>query len=114
MSRLVEIPLQEGGSIVVEVNDWKEEGGTRRVSRGAEEEITKAPQTFEQAISKIRPVTEKVITTLRELIQKPDEIEMEVGFSLSAESGVIIASASTSANYKVTLRWKKEEKSVSQ
>ena len=59
-------------------------------------------------MSKIRPATEKVITTLRGLIQKPDEVEMEFGFSLSAGAGVVIASASTEANYRVTLRWKGE------
>jgi len=50
-----------------------------------------------------------VITTLRGLAKKPDEIEMEFGFSLNAAVGVVIASASTEANYKVILRWKDEE-----
>jgi len=68
-----------------------------------------AKETFEQALSKIRPATEKVITTLRGLAQKPDEIEMEFGFNMSAEAGVVIASASMGANYKVILRWKQEE-----
>ena len=108
MKRFVEFPLEDGGTIVVEVNEPEGERGSRRVARGSEEEPEKAPQTFEHALSKIRPATEKVITTLRGLIQKPDEIEMEFGFSLSAEAGVIIASASTQANYRVTLRWKGE------
>ncbi len=51
-----------------------------------------------------------MITTLRGLAHKPDEIEMEFGFSLNAVAGVVIASASTEANYKVTLRWKGEMK----
>ena len=107
MKRFVEFPLEDGGTILVEVNE-PEGGGSRRATRGSEEEPEKAPHTFEQALSKIRPATEKVITTLRGLIQKPDEVEMEFGFSLSAEAGVIIASASTQANYRVTLRWKGE------
>jgi Trypsin-co-occurring domain 1 len=41
-------------------------------------------------------------------VNEPEEIEMEFGFSLSAGAGVIIASASTEANYRVTLRWKGE------
>ena len=108
MKRFVEFPLEDGSTIVVEVNEPEGERGTRRAARGSEEEPEKAPQTFEHALSKIRPATEKVITTLRGLIQKPDEVEMEFGFSLSAEAGVIIASASTQANYRVTLRWKGE------
>ena len=108
MKRFVEFPLEDGSTIVVEVNEPEGERGTRRAARGSEEEPEKAPQTFEHALSKIRPATEKVITTLRGLTQKPDEVEMEFGFSLSAEAGVIIASASTQANYRVTLRWKGE------
>ena len=106
LKRFIEFPFEDGSTIVVEVNEPEGERGTRRAARGTEEEPEKAPQTFEQALSKIRPATEKVITTLRNLIQKPDEVEMEFGFSLSAEAGVIIASASTQANYRVTLRWK--------
>jgi hypothetical protein len=106
LKRFIEFPLEDGSTIVVEVNEPEGERGTRRAARGTEEEPEKAPQTFEQALSKLRPATEKVITTLRALIQKPDEVEMEFGFSLSAEAGVIIASASTQANYRVTLRWK--------
>lgn len=110
MKYLVEFPLEDGNTIVVEVNEWKEEDGTQRVARGVGEVLKQAPQTFEQALSKIRPATEKVITSLRELIQKPDEVEMEFGFRLSAEAGVIITSASTEANYKVTLHWKEGTK----
>jgi hypothetical protein len=108
LKRFVEFPLEDGSTIVVEVNEPEGERGSRRAARGSEEEPEKAPQTFEHALSKIRPATEKVITTLRGLIQKPDEVEMEFGFSLSAEAGVVIASASTEANYRVTLRWKGE------
>jgi NTP-dependent ternary system trypsin peptidase co-occuring protein len=108
LKRFIEFPLEDGSTIIVEVNEPEGERGTRRAARGTEEEPEKAPQTFEQALSKIRPATEKVIATLRDLIQKPDEVEMEFGFSLSAEAGVIIASASTQANYRVTLRWKGE------
>ena len=108
MKRFIEFPLEDGSTIVVEVNESEGERVTRRAARGTEEEPEKAPQTFEQALSKIRPAIEKVIAMLRGLIQKPDEVEMEFGFSLSAEAGVIIASASTQANYRVTLRWKEE------
>ena len=113
MKQLIEFPLEDGQTIIVEVNELEEERGSRRVARGTEEEPLKASQTFEQALSKIRPATEKVIITLRDLVQKPDEIEMEFGFSLSAGTGVIIASASTQANYRVTLRWKGEGKESS-
>src|SRR5229473_7308385 len=108
MKHFVEFKMEDGGTIIVEV-DEPETGGTTRASRRPGEIAEEAKETFEQALSKIRPATEKVITTLRGLAHKPDEIEMEFGFSLNAVAGVVIASASTGANYKVTLRWKDAE-----
>src|SRR5258707_15831798 len=103
----VEFKMEDGGTIIVEM-DEPETGGTTRASRRPGEIAEEAKETFEQALSKIRPATEKVITTLRELAYKPDEIEMEFGFNMSAVAGVVIASAGVEANYKVTLRWKSE------
>ncbi len=108
MKHLIEFKMEDGGAIVVEV-DEPETGGTTRASRRPGEIAEEAKETFEQALSKIRPATEKVITTLRGLTQRPDEIEMEFGFNLTVAVGAVIASASTQANYKVTLRWKQEE-----
>src|SRR2546430_5570437 len=109
MKHFVEFKLEDSSTIIVEV-DEPEIGGTTRASRRPGEIAEEAKETFEHALSKIRPATEKVIQTLHGLVHKPDEIEMEFGFSMSAEAGVVIASASTEANYKVTLRWQGEEK----
>lgn len=108
MKHFVEFKMEDGSAIIFEV-DEPETGGTTHASRRPGEIAEEAKETFEQALSKIRPATEKVIKTLRGLAQKPDEIEMEFGFSMSAAAGVVIASASAGANYKVTLRWKQEE-----
>ena len=104
MKRFIEFKLEDGSAVVFEV-DEPEVGGTTRASRRPGEIVEEAKETFEQALTKIRPATEKVIATLRGLSQPPDEIEMEFGFNLSAAAGIVIASASTEANYKVTLRW---------
>jgi DNA-directed RNA polymerase specialized sigma24 family protein len=108
MKHFIEFKMEDGNTIIFEV-DEPETGGTTRASRRPGEIAEEAKETFEQALSKIRPATEKVITTLRGLAHKPDEIEMEFGFSLNAVVGVVIASASTDANYKVTLRWTHKE-----
>ena len=108
MKRLVEFKMEEGGTIVVEVDEM-ESGRTTRASRHPGEIVEEAKETFEQALSKIRPATEKVIHTLGKLSQKPREIEMEFGFNMNAEAGVIIASVGAAANFKVTLRWSSDE-----
>jgi hypothetical protein len=110
MKHLVEFPLEDGGTILVETNEWEEQGSSQRIARSTEDGPEHAPQTFEQALSNIRPATEKVMAALCGLLQRPDEIEMEFGFCLSAQAGVVITSVSTDANYKIILRWKGESK----
>jgi hypothetical protein len=107
MKRLIEFPLTDGGSIRVEVDEL-DKGATVRAARGDIPE--KARQTFEEAVSNILPVTSSVVEKLRSLGSTPDELEVVFGFNLSAEAGVIIASASTSANFGVAMRWAKENR----
>ena len=103
MKRLIEYPLKDGSSIVVEV-DEPEKGGVERVARPGEM-IEKAKQNFETVLERIKPTAAAVITTLRDLSESPNEIGVEFGIKFSAASGVVLASAGGEANYKVTLKW---------
>ena len=108
MKHLVEFPLKEGGSIVVEVDEPESEG-TVLAARG--DEIAKVSEPLEEALSKILPVTKSVVEKLRSMASKPDEIEVSFGVKLNTAVGAVIASASAEANFDVTLRWaeKKDE-----
>jgi len=102
MKRLVEFPLEEGGSIVVEI-DEPETGGTVRAGR--DDKIEKARETFEDALNKVLPVTKTVVEKVRAMASHPDEIEVTFGINLSTIVGAVIASASAAANFGVTVRW---------
>jgi len=106
MKHLVRFELENGESIVVAV-DEPEHGTSHRASQ-ASSVIEDAQKSFKQALSTVRSATETAITQLRDLSTKPDEIEMEFGFTLNGTFGAIIAEASAEANYKVTVRWKAE------
>lgn len=106
MKRLVEFPLEGEGSILVEVEEPEPVGGMVRVARHGEIDV--ASQSFEDALEKVRPAASAVIVKLREMTESPDEIEMEFGLGLSAKAGAFIASAGSTANFKVTLKWKRE------
>ncbi len=108
MKHLVEFSLEDGGSILVEV-EGPEMGGMVPVSRG-EGVPEKARQSFEAALDKVRPAAQAIIKKLRSLHDPPDEIEVEFGLKMSAEAGALIAAAGVEANYKVTLTWKRETK----
>ncbi len=104
MTRLVEFPLEEGGSIVVEIEE-PETGGTVRAGR--DDKIEKARETFEDAPNKVLPATKTVVEKVRDMASKPDEIEVTFGVNLSTMAGAVIASASAAANFGVKVRWRK-------
>ena len=106
MKRLIEFPLEDGTSILVEV-DEPEEGGLVDASSPGEI-ITKAQQTLGEALEKVKPAAQYVIKELRKLHDSPDEIQVAFGLKLSAGAGAVLASAGAEANYTVTLKWTKE------
>lgn len=107
MKRLIEFPTESGESIVVEVDEPGTVGGTRR-GLSPEKALERGQTTFEDALEKVRPLATSVIDRLRSLSDPPDEVQVEFGLSFNAEAGAILASASTSANYRVTLTWQRQ------
>ena len=109
MKRLVEFPLEDGSSMLVEVEET-EQDGLERVSRRDPGMIERAQQTFEKSLDKVKPAAQYILAKLRELQDSPDEIEVQFGLNLSAAAGIVLASGIT-ANYTVKLKWVKEKPS---
>jgi hypothetical protein len=105
VKRLVEFPQEDGTSLVVEVDEPAPEGGIVRAARPGEI-AEKASQTFEAALSRIKPMAGAIFTALRDLAQCPEQIQVEFGVKISASAGAVLASAGVEGNYKVTLTWK--------
>lgn len=76
-----------------------------RVAR-TEDGLLRAGATFEAAISGMKPISMAVMKTLQEV--SPDEIEVELGFKMTAESGVILAKAGGEAHIVIKLAWKRQ------
>lgn len=108
MPELAQFPLTGGGVVVVETDGA--DSSARRVMRGssAEAAIATANATFESALQTVRAAAEGILSQLRMLQQPPDEVVVEFGVKMSAETGAVIAKASTEANFKINLTWKKE------
>jgi NTP-dependent ternary system trypsin peptidase co-occuring protein len=104
LRRLVQFPLENGESIVVEVDEVETQGGVVRATRPGEIAV-KATETFESALETIKPAAGTIIAKLRSLLEPPDKIDVEFGIKLSADAKAYIASAGVEANYKVTLTW---------
>ena len=104
MLQLVEFPLQDGGSVLIQVQDAAIEPVTRGLANHSVAE--RSQRTFEEAISRVQPAAQALLSRLRGLTDTPQEIGVEFGLELSAEAGAFIAAASTTANFKVTLTWR--------
>ncbi len=107
MRRLIEFPLEDETTILVEVDELEPEAGVVRAARPSEM-IAKAHITFDQALEKVKPAASTIIKNLRNISDQPDEIEVAFGLKMSAEAGAFVAMASIEANYCVTLKWKKQ------
>lgn len=109
MLRLVEFPLDEGGSVLVEVDESPlDSRGPTRGGRGAAELTVTASETFQQAFSRMRPAAFAAIAQLRGMVDPPDEVELEFGIQLTAEFGAVVAKAAGEANFHVRMRWSSE------
>jgi hypothetical protein len=71
---------------------------------GVRDVVDKATETLESALGKVTPALGTITERLRKL--SPDEVEVEFGFVLTAEHGVVIAKASGEIHFNVRLTWK--------
>ena len=71
MGRLVEFDLKDGGTILVEVHETtRTSGPVTRDFRG--DQVTeRARHTFEDAVERVEPAAQAIITRLRSMAQAP-------------------------------------------
>lgn len=106
--RIVEFKLADGSTVYIQSGAIEEGGETdRRLARtggSGRKVVEEAKQGFEEAIRVIRPATEALMSTLRE-INHPDEVELEFGINFSGQLGVVLASVDSEASLKVKIKW---------
>lgn len=103
MSRILALPLDGGGTVLVEAAAG-EETGIDRVGRLGDA-IRDSAETLQHALSRVRPAVAAVFGSMRTLPEPPEKICVEFGIRLTAEAGVVVARASSEANFTVTLEW---------
>lgn len=111
MKHVLDMPLEEGGSIKVEVDEAPAGSDPQRpVTRGgrSEEMVTSATETFEQALGGVAPASRAIVAKLR-AASDPTTITVEFGITISADAGVIVARTGGSANFRVVLTYSDEK-----
>ena len=63
-------------------------------------------KTFEEATATVVPAASGLLSRLRAAHDPANEISIEFGVQLSAQSGAFIASAAVEANFRVSMTWR--------
>lgn len=103
MTPLTRIPLDGGGSVLVE-RTAPSDGPVKAGRLG--DAVEKLPVTLQGALE---PVTQAARAALDQLRKAhPDEIAIEFGVDLAVEAGAVITKSQASCHLKVTVSWKNE------
>ncbi len=106
MKRLVEFPVEQGGTVLIEVDDPPTGPATRGGGKDNLSLAERTNKTFDEAIASVTPAARSLIARLRSIEDPPEEIGIEFGVQLSAQSGAFIASVAAEANFKVSMTWR--------
>ncbi len=105
MKRIVEFPLAGGGSVLVEVDEPPAGPAIRGLGQDRSKLVEQADKTFEDATAAVTPAAQSLIARVRSIADPPDEVCMEFGLQMSAQTGAFIASVAAEANFKVSMTW---------
>jgi hypothetical protein len=107
MPELLRFKNDAGEEILVEVATAP--GPATRGVRPVEA-IVDAGESLDRLLSRLGPAVSGIVGDIRSRADCPDEVEVEFGVRLSADSNVIIARAGGEANFRITLRWSRDRR----
>lgn len=102
--RVVEVPLADGGSILVEVDEVIDEP-VLRGRGGPSPPALPVSESFEHMVAGLGPATRALLSQLRSLADSPHAIEVEFAVKLTADAKIVIARAGAEANFRIVLKW---------
>lgn len=106
MKRLVEFPLAQGGSVLVETDEAPAGPAMRGLGKDRPTVAERTDKTFEEATATVVPAARSLLDRLRADDDPADEISIDFGVQLSAQTGAFIASAAVGANFRVSMTWR--------
>jgi hypothetical protein len=87
MNRLVEFPLEQGGSVLIEIDETPAGPAMRGLGKDRPTVAERADKTFEEATAAVVPAAGSLIARLWAAADPPDEVGIEFGVQLSAQTG---------------------------
>jgi hypothetical protein len=89
------------------VDEPTEEGEEKAAFRSWKKPA-EATRTLDEALERVKPAADALLSKLRALAEPPDEMTVAFGVKLTATAGAVLASAGMEANYTVTMTWKRD------
>ncbi len=102
---LVEYPLEDGGTVYVRSASVDAGSGQLGLASSTEEKTKKATETLESALAQVIPALKSVTSRLKDL--SPDDLTVEFGLTLTAETGIIVAKGGAEVHFTVSMAWSK-------
>jgi hypothetical protein len=107
MTYLIEVPVDGGGRLVVQVAEQDLPGGLVLASLRPGEIVARAQESLEKALAQVRPAVRAVLDQMTAL--GPDEIAVEFGVLLGAGADIVIAKGTSEVHFTVGLTWNRPE-----
>lgn len=101
MGKLVEFSMEDGGSVVVEVED--DYAGFVPAGLDPAEIAKQAAQSLEDSLEGALNGARVVLKRVREL--GPNSATVKLGVKLTAQAGAVVTKVGGEANFEVTLSW---------
>ncbi|MFF4233587.1 CU044_2847 family protein [Streptomyces sp. NPDC001820] len=95
-------PTPDVGHVLV---DFAPTPGLRQVATSPADLARRSESAVDAAMGTIRSMARRVEAAVDALPHRPDQVEVEFGITLDAESGALIAKASAGASLTVRLTW---------
>ena len=106
MPYVIEFPVDAGGCLLVQADEDDLPGSLELATLRPGEVAVRARESVEAAIDQIKPAINAVTSRLTAMAA--DEVAVEFGIVLGAETGAIIAKGTAEVHFTVTLTWKRE------
>jgi len=106
VKRLVQFPLEQGGSALVEIDEALAGPAMRGLGKDHPTIAERTDKTFEEATAAVAPAARSLLARLRSTDDRPDEISIEFGVQVSVQTGAPIASAAAAATFRVSMTWR--------
>ncbi|MEL6655531.1 MAG: CU044_2847 family protein [Bacteroidota bacterium] len=74
---------------------------------GTAKKFKKATMNFSNALNPIKSVAQTVVDKIKELPSPPNELTLEMGLKLTADTSAVIAKAGSEAHMKIVFKWNK-------